>query len=176
MPADRRGWVTQQVVKLATGMISGSPASLLIDADTVLLREQNWLAPGGVQLLCFSRDYHVPYEQHAVRMWVDLARPTGMTYITHHQLLQRELLQQMFPEGQDSLARWVRCADWTATRRALADSHSYGVWVSRNASDRVRYGKFLNEGVHPDRGFHQRASASATGLPNSASASLGQCR
>ena len=147
VPIERRGWVIQQLIKLTASMTSAASATLVIDADTVLLAERTWLTAGGVQLLSYSRDFHLSYEAHATQVWGRDAAPTGMNYITHHQLMQRDVMEEMFPEGRTSLARWVRLADWSNSSSALADYYSYGVWTSRNKRNRVRFGQLLNVGV-----------------------------
>ncbi len=178
VPSHRRGWVTQQLVKLTASVTSDVRGSLVIDADTVLLAERTWLAAPGVQLLSYSRDFHLPYATHASRVWGRQAAPMGMNYITHHQLMQRDILEAMFPESRTSLARWVRLADWGQSASALGDYYCYGAWISRNERGRVRYGQLLNRGASrallpsPELGDHAQLAELRASFPGALSVSF----
>jgi FkbM family methyltransferase len=143
VPRDRRGWTIQQLIKIAAATRSECEGSLILDADTVLLRERTWLAEGGMQLLSVSHEYHRPYLAQAERMWGSRAKPTGLSYVTHHQLMQKDILREMFGDLSVGLARWLSLADYSGDA-ALSEYHCYGTWIIRNERSRVRLAQWGN--------------------------------
>jgi hypothetical protein len=143
VPHNRRGWATQQLIKFAAAIQSEGDGCLIIDADTVLLRERTWLTSDGVQALCISHEYHEPYAAHAERMWGPRARSTGYSYVTHHQLMQNDILREMFSDVEGGLYRWLEMADSTEMS-GMSEYHCYGTWIARNDTLRVRYAKWGN--------------------------------
>lgn len=141
VPPDRRGWIIQQLIKIVAAMTSRCDGSLILDADTVLLRKRTWLAKGGVQLLSVSADYHFPSVAQAERMWGGSVKYTGFSFVTHHQLMQNDILRMMFGDARDGLANWLRMIDST---NALSEYYCYGTWVTRNARSRVRLAQWGN--------------------------------
>lgn len=141
VPRDRRGWIVQQLIKVAAAMASKCEGSMVLDADTVLLRERTWLTKGGVQLLNVSADYHFPYVAQAERMWGAKAKYTGLSFVTHHQLMQNDILRIMFGDARDGLANWLKMVDST---NSLSEYYCYGTWVMRNARSRVRLAQWEN--------------------------------
>lgn len=143
VPRARRGWAIQQLVKFASGLASTARAVLIVDADTVLLRPRVWLDDSGVQALAASWEFHYPYARHTEAMWRGDGRSTRISFVTHHQLQQRDVLQRMFPEVTADLARWLSIAHWDE-ESAVSEYHSYGTWLSNAEPDRVRLAKWSN--------------------------------
>ena len=157
VPAGRRGWVVQQVVKLAVAASASVPGVLVVDSDTVLLEPRVWL-DGSRQLPTVVREYHEPYVVHAERCLGELGRAEGVSWVSHHQLMQPRVVRQMLtqilcrlgdlderPSGADSgadsvdvdvdvdraLELWIRSADFSENS-ALSEYHTYGAFI-RNA-------------------------------------------
>lgn len=146
VPPRRRGWARQQLVKLKMSLEAPSAGTLIVDADTVLLHPRTWIDESGVQLLAISHEFHSPYADHAASVWGKAAVLTSLSFVTHYQIMQREILEEMFPEGESDLERWLSLADWTANA-AMADYHSYGAWLVANAHHRLRFSQWANRGL-----------------------------
>ena len=142
VPPERRNWVVQQLLKLGYVAQSRSQGVLVIDADTVLLRQRTWLADG-CQLLAISREMHVPYRDH-VRTWLgDRVADSNVSFVTHHQLMQPGAVRAMLSCGSGSdrlkaedsaaidvgLRCWLGAADFSLAS-ALSEYHSYGAWLT----------------------------------------------
>lgn len=145
-PPGRRGWILQQVLGLWTILESPYAGVLILDADTVLLKPRTFLSEGGVQLLSFSHEYEITYEKHAERQWGTRRRKHGLSYVTHHQMVQPDILKKMFPTIA-ALEEWIRSAS-LETRSPVSEYHSYGRWLSDHFPQRVRFGRWRNKSLH----------------------------
>ena len=146
-PASRRGWVVQQLVKFVGSAASDALATLVVDADTVLLRERTWVTSSGVQLLPVVREFHRPYAAHARRVWGDAARELPVSFVAHHMLLQRDVLGQMLgSDPRSGLVRWIDALDWRTTSPG-SEYQSYATWLIRSRPDRVALGQWANTKV-----------------------------
>lgn len=145
-PAGRRGWVLQQVLGLWACLESPYPGALLLDADTVLTRSRLFLSWNGLQLLSLSHEYEATYEKHAEGHWGARQRHHGLSYVTHHQMLQPKLLREMFPNA-DALEMWIRSAS-RHTPSPLSEYHSYGRWLVDRYPKRVRLGRWRNKALN----------------------------
>lgn len=144
-PTGRYGWVLQQVIGLYFAWSSGSAGVLVLDSDTILTRPRAFLSGDRKQLISLSHEYHEPYEDHATEVWGPLKRHHGLSYVTHHQLMQPWVLREMFPE-LDDLAEWVLKAA-TDHKSPLADYHSYGRWFCDNYPKLVSLARWGNKSV-----------------------------
>lgn len=146
-PTGRRGWVVQQLVKLMGSAASDAVATLVVDADTVLLRQRTWVTASGVQLLPVVREFHRPYAVHARRVWGAAARELPVSFVAHHMLLQRDVLGQMLgPDLRSGLMRWIDALDWR-TNSPGSEYQSYATWLMRRHPDRVMLGQWANASV-----------------------------
>ena len=145
VPPNRRGWVIQQIAKFRAAGDLNHAATLVIDADTVLLKKRQWFGGAANQLLCISQEIHSPYNSHAERMWGPEATRTSVSFVTHHQLMQQAVVQDMFPNGPESLQRWLSLADWTQLS-AISEYHSYGAFLNTH-TDQARWGHWGNIAV-----------------------------
>lgn len=147
-PVARRGWLRQQVLKFLVALNGTRPATLIVDADTVLLKPRTWLAPNGMQLLAVSHERHQPYVDHAHEVWPNLGRQT-VSFVTHHQLMQGDVIWTMFPNGRGDVQRWARLADWTKDSSPLSEFHSYGTWLLGSMPARAALAAWANKSVRP---------------------------
>lgn len=146
IPLERQGWVAQQCLKLLWVLGNEQRATLVLDADTVLLRRRTWLDAESRQLLAISAERHEPYVEHADKCW-NLHRATqAISYVTHHQLMQPDVVKAMFPDGASSIRQWLSRADFSV-QSALSEYHCYGAWIRTNAESRVRLASFSNRGL-----------------------------
>lgn len=142
-PPGRIGWILQQVIKFYACLTADAPATLVIDADTVLLYPKAWLSSDGRQALSPSMEYHRPYVLQAESHWGDLGSPHGVSFVTHHQLLQKEIVAEMFPRGLDSILEWVSRID-PVEQSAISEYHSYGTFLSNAHPDRIAWARWAN--------------------------------
>lgn len=143
VPSHRHGWVIQQLAKFQVAGDLNHAATLVIDADTVLLKERLWFGGDADQLLCLAQEMHTPYQLHAERMWGTKATRANVSFVTHHQLMQQAVVKEMFPKGSESLQRWLSLADWKELS-PISEYHSYGTFLSNSHGDRARWGHWGN--------------------------------
>lgn len=144
VPPQWRGWVLQQCLKLLWVMRNDVP-TLVLDADTILLTPRIWALSDGRQLLCVSAERHAEYVRHASSCWELTSAAQAVSYVTHHQLMQPEVVRTMFPDGLASIQRWIEQADFSRPS-ALSEYHCYGAWLRTHQPDRVVLGRFGNRG------------------------------
>ena len=136
------GWVTQQLIKLSAALQCTGTASLILDADTVLLSRKTWLAQEGVQLLQVANEYHIDFMRH-VEKFFGVSKTLRLSYVTHHQLMQRDVIREMFPTGAESLLAWWKSSN-DPIGRDLGDYEAYGSFVAEKYPKRVKFGSFAN--------------------------------
>jgi hypothetical protein len=136
------GWVMQQLIKLSAALQSRHPGALILDSDTVLLTPKTWLNSSGRQLLQIAIEYHSDFMRH-VEMFFGVPKKHRLSFITHHQLMQPDVVREMFPDGQKSLIAW-----WESSTdpigRDLGDYEAYGSFLAHHHPHRVSYGSFGN--------------------------------
>jgi FkbM family methyltransferase len=147
VPLNRQGWVRQQVIKFAAVIRSSTAASLILDADTLLLKKRNWIDSNAVQLLAIASEFHEPYKHHYKNFFGGPTLP--ISFVTHHQLMQKAFVQEMFGVDGIRLADWIKAADFSQAS-ALSEYDTYGEWALANKSNRVRYTKWNNLPVRRD--------------------------
>ena len=136
------GWVVQQLVKFAACLNSESSASLIVDADTVLLTSKTWLVEGGTQLLQVAHEYENRYSSH-IRNFFKLEKSLLVSFVTHHSLFQKDIVELMFPRGKESLLEW-----WTEStdtdQTFLSEFEAYGSFIYERLPGRVALGSWSN--------------------------------
>ena len=142
--ANRRGWFLQQLLKLKTAINAKEQASLILDADTVLLRERTWINQKKVQIICIAEEFHLPYKQCHERYFGSSQFPWSFT--THHQLMQQDFLQEMFGPKGERLLNWLLVCDF-ALESPISDYESYGEWITQNHPERMIYAKWNNQPI-----------------------------
>ena len=136
------GWVTQQLIKLSAARASGEVGALILDSDTILLSKKTWITRDKKQLLQIANEYHSDFMRH-VLMFFGVPKKHRLSFITHHQLMQPEIVQRMFPNGAASLIEW-----WESSTdpigRDLGDYEAYGCFLAHHYPERVAFGSFSN--------------------------------
>lgn len=92
---NRYGWVLQQFLSLDYILNSPKAGVLLINADTIMLRQVHWLSENGDQTLMVSTEYHGPYYELLSKL-LNFPKFPRYTFITHHMLFQPALLRRIF--------------------------------------------------------------------------------
>ena len=145
-------WATQQLIKVFASLEYSSQATLVIDADTILLKDKTWLYSDGSQLLYFRGFYNERYANF-LRHWgfddIDILR----SFVTHHMLFQPGILQEVTTSvfGSLELERIVDIV--TSSTKALGypefclEYEPYGQFMSGRHRDRVKLDKYSNLGL-----------------------------
>jgi len=136
------GWVNQQLIKLSAVMDSEYPGALILDSDTILLSPKTWLRSDGTQLLQVANEYHVDFMRH-VEKFFGVPKRYRLSFVTHHQLMQPEVVRRMFPQGAQSLIEWWESST-DSMGRDLGDYEAYGSFLAHHYPKRVAYGSFSN--------------------------------
>jgi hypothetical protein len=92
---NRYGWVLQQVLKILFVSQSDSDGVMVVDADTALLSQRNWLDLNGKQVLTPTWEFHPPYykflEDHNLIEGIP-----GSTFVSHHMIFQPHVMNEIF--------------------------------------------------------------------------------
>lgn len=157
-PKWRRGWIKQQILKILAAQRMNPYGTLLVDADTILLKPQIWLSTEGKQNLQTSIEYHLPYQEHYERFMTihrhdaDLVtRRPRISFVTHHQLMQPDILSSLFGTFEENfeagLESWLKCIDFSRSDSPACEWHTYGTFLATNFSTRVHLTQWRNIGI-----------------------------
>jgi hypothetical protein len=97
---ERYGWVLQQLLKIQFVLGARSDGVLIVDADTLLLRQRPWLDTDSVQILTPSDEFNESYYDYLFHFDV-CSRNPRYTFVSHHMLLQPKYLKEMI-----SFTKW----------------------------------------------------------------------
>ena len=140
----KEGWFVQQALKFLGVLNSESEAVLVLDADTVITASRNFVTEEGVQLLVPSYEYHRPYERHfGEYTGIQVRDKMGLSFVSHHQLMQREILQMLFRAEEDVLS-WLSQGRPGPIRSLASEYHTYGRFLSSHAPEKCVLGSFKN--------------------------------
>ncbi len=149
----RKGWTTQQVIKLYGAGISLAQGVLICDADTILLRPTCFLYKNGKQRLSISHEYHFPYQEHYERFMAQMkriSRKSKVSFVTHHQLMQPEVVRDMLQGDSrtliDGLCAWIDAFD-SRDYSSGCEYHTYGTYLATNYPQLVYLSRWRNQGV-----------------------------
>jgi len=88
---ERYTWVLQQILKVAAVLESNSRATLIVDADTILLRERDWINDSDRQILMPTEEFN--YEYYSFLSKFGLCKnPPDYTFVSHHMLIQKSIM------------------------------------------------------------------------------------
>ena len=141
VPKERRGWIIQQIIKFQMVIMSDQVATLILDADTVLLSPKIWLDSEGTQILCIANEYHLPYKKHIRKVFG--GQNHLLSFTTHHQLMKRDSVKEIFGLNGDGLVDWLKLADFNESS-ATSDYETYGEWMVAQNPKRVVFAKWNN--------------------------------
>jgi hypothetical protein len=125
VPERRRGWIIQQLIKLRIAITSSQIATLILDADTILLKPRVWLDSKGVQIICIGTDFHSPYKNHQRKMF---GSGQLLGFVTHHQLMKKKILLEIFGDTDEGLIKWLSFADFNNIS-AISEYDTYGEYL-----------------------------------------------
>jgi hypothetical protein len=139
-----RGWSIQQALKLHMAQTSTFEAVLAVDADTVLLRPRIFFYDEYQQLLIATHEYHSPYREHIARVWPQIQNFFTLSFVPHHQLMQKSIIVKMFGAGHEGILRWFSLGD-PSEGSPYSEYESYGQYVMNNGyTSKVSIAKWGN--------------------------------
>ena len=137
VPPAIKGWTIQQVIKIHFAQNSSHKATLAMDADTVLLKPRRFFYGENQQLLVATHEYHTPYREHILRVWPKIYKLFELSFVPHHQLMQKELVRSMFGEDEEGILRWLAYGNFSEGN-PFSEYESYGQFLL-NEMPRERY-------------------------------------
>ena len=146
----RAGWFIQQVIKVQVIQLSRNTATLMIDADTVLVKDRIWINESGVQILCPSEEFNPDYYS-ALRKF-GLEPNEEFSFVSHHMLIQTRILREFFQQtGLSDSHLLVKHLIKNHTQQSLSpislDYELYAQYMLSAHSDLVEIEKWSNIGV-----------------------------
>lgn len=144
---DRRGWLLQQLIKLAADQLATTERFLVIDADTVLLRPHVFTHRKATAFYQ-SPEWNPPYLRAFERLFGH--RPPGrLSFTAHMMLFECRMLAEMRSEMEERLGRSWHAAFLDAARRGktispIAEYELYGNWMLARHPERVFLKSFHN--------------------------------
>jgi len=137
----RDGYAIQTIIKFKAALLAKTSATLVVDADTVLLEPKTWITKNGVQLLHFSEEYHQPYRD-LISSYFGFEPVFPGSFVTHHQLLQKDIVRKVF--GSDlEIKEWYLLAK-SSSRLKTSEYETYGQFVVKFFRGRYRFGNWSN--------------------------------
>jgi hypothetical protein len=103
--------IKMEVLKVLAVLGCDSEAALLIDGDTILLKERKWITDEK-QIVLVAQEY-TPSHINFNRKHMDLSQLTGLGFVTHHQVVRRSFLEELVSE-KGGLHHFVNCFESAA--------------------------------------------------------------
>ncbi len=141
VPKERTGWIIQQVIKFRMAISSEQVATLILDADTVLLSPRIWLDSEGIQVICIADEYHLPYKKHIRRVFG--GQTQLLSFVTHHQLMQKDFVGEIFGQDGEGLIEWIKLADFNESS-SICEYETYGEWMVKHKPNQIVFAKWNN--------------------------------
>lgn len=129
---ERAGWLIQQMIKLSAPDLFEDSHVYVIDADTVLVRPQSFLARSRTVLLC-SFGYHEPYFDTMERLLPGMLKRPLHSCIAHKMLFTRDVLLELrnvvSPYGNSSWQKAILGAIDPSEHSSFSEYELYGHWL-----------------------------------------------
>lgn len=104
--------IKMEILKVLAVLSSNCQAALVIDGDTILLKERVWVTKNK-QIVLVAQEYtpsHIKFNKKLLRNY----RSNGLGFVTHHQIIRRSHLEELISEKND-LLDFVRDFNKSAT-------------------------------------------------------------
>jgi hypothetical protein len=151
VPESGRGWIRQQAIKFRIVCINNQSATLVLDADTVLLKPRVFLDSDNTQILLVGDDYHIPYKKHQRRFLG--GKSHLLSFVTHHQLMKADTVKKIFGINCEGLTRWIASGDYLESN-AISEFDTYAEYLvmeaDKEGSNLIKFAKFNNLSVKVD--------------------------
>ncbi len=125
----KMGWVLQQLLKLYAPLVIPNISSnvLVLDSDAVFLNPVRFVDSSGQGIFHPGSEFHPPYFSHMERLLPGLRRVySNYSGISHHMLLQRAVIQDLFQMIESSHGMDA----WKAICRCVNREEAYAPWLS----------------------------------------------
>lgn len=137
---DRSGWIFQQLIKLNCGALSDKSHVYVIDADTVLVRDQKF-ERDGKEVLLSSDEFHLPYREAFKRIF-GFEPSSDRSFVAHQMLFDVGRLGEMKREMEASHGGnpWFRVIldNLDASEMSsFSEFETYGNWMLRRYPDDI---------------------------------------
>lgn len=165
VPSEISGWVLQQAAKFTIVLNSKNDATLILDADTVLLKRRLFLTENNVQSLSYSHEYHLPYVKHYAKFSGQEIDSNGHSFVTHHQLMQKEVVKSLLGTEGEALPNWILAADY-GVFSPLCEYHCYGEELIRKYPSRFKVTRWGNLPVSASKLRQTQEHSQFTSLEN----------
>ena len=148
----RGGWILQQVLKLEFVRNSASAGVLVIDADTVLVKNRKWLNSDGIQTLMPSWEYHRPYFDFLSTLPPFDSKTSfspRFSFVSHHMLMQPRIVNEIYRacdwSGPKNLVQYLCLNSTINTQSPISiDYELYGHFLLLNHPEKVNLVKWGN--------------------------------
>ena len=144
----RYGWVLQQLLALNYILNSNAHGILLLNADTIIMREVEWVDSSRNQILMASVEYHEPYYKFLHKILHFSLNPK-YTFVTHHMffqpLLYKAILEKRGFSSLESLVKVViEQSDRNESSPFCIEFEPYAQGMLQDFAGYVRLRKFSN--------------------------------
>ena len=154
---ERGAWCSQQFLKLQAVANCETNYALIVDADTLLLRERPWVNEEGETLLNPSLEYHHPYYSALRDIGLELRDP-HLSFVPHHMVYHVETLRKLLIKHQiqniDELKLTMKKLKTTDKRSPFCvDYEIYGQEEYSSRGSSVKLMRWANFWIKP-KTFH----------------------
>ncbi|MBI4525300.1 MAG: hypothetical protein HY695_15975 [Deltaproteobacteria bacterium] len=137
---DRWGWYFQQILKLGIADRVDTDYYLVVDADTVFLRDVSFLNSRGKPLYVTGNEYHQPYFD-VFEQLLGFSANREYSFIAHQMIYNRSIVREM-------RCRFRDCSPWYMNIVRYVEPQSPWFSISQ-FSEQETYGHYL-KACHPD--------------------------
>lgn len=145
---NRAGWLFQQLIKLGADKFVDTENYLVLDADTVFVRDQVFESEGRL-LLELSDESHTPY-YHTYSKLTGEAAESPFSFVCHHMLINKTILKSLKEKIEKTTNMpWYRAICTLADREHPAASgfseyETYGNYAYSNYADKIKLEYWYN--------------------------------
>jgi hypothetical protein len=139
----RIGWIIQQIIKIKASINSPTGKSLVLDADTVLLKPITFLNSSGKQVLHVGTDRHKPYLNTLQNVWGFSPENFKLSFVTHFQLMQKIYLLDIYSDDNAGILDLIRGGDRKESSM-FSEYETYGKYMSLRQYDKIAFVRWDN--------------------------------
>ena len=158
----RWGWYFQQILKLGMADWVETAYYIVVDADTVFLRDVSLLNEAGKPLYAVGTEYHKPYFDVFERL-LGFSASREYSFTVHHMVYSRDIVREMrerFPDKPwySSIVRYVEPqAPWFSESQ-FSEYDTYGHYVKAMHPEEanIRPLMWANVALEPSPGLFRR--------------------
>lgn len=147
----RAGWVLQQILKVAGTLHSNMDFTLIVDSDTIILRERNWIPRAKSGVLTPSDEFTPDYYLFLQKLGVGSGRPMH-SFVSHHMLIEKKfLIEALSHIGAQSISDLLNIciarADKNSFSPLCVDYELYAQFMMENHPEKIQLEKWANLGI-----------------------------